>query len=434
MRMKSVALPVAALLAFPAVAEALSFLGATDRNPLLYACGEEMAFTVTLVDREAGNAPVKGRRLVWTRQGDDGKKEGGEARSDEPLVVKTRLAKPGFVRLTVNVLDEDGRKVREAKDGRDVCWDGGAGADVSRIEAWPPPGDLNAFWDARLAELARTPCEATLTELKPRTDKVRFAKFLVPMAGEDWPAQGLVAWPKDARPGTLPLDVSVTGYGFHATAMGENQAAEGAGKIMISITRQGEDPRREPGYYENIRTNLCRGFCFRNNGGKVEETDYYKMLMRDVQSVRWAKTLPFWNGKDIHVHGGSMGGYQAIGLAALDRDVTSVNASIPWCADFAGPAKFGRMGGWAPGWTKALDYVALAHLATRVRCPVEMDIGLGDYVCPPSGEVLLFNALGGKKRLKAVQNRGHGSCYGPNPPAYSFAGLITGDCENGKRD
>jgi len=400
--------------------ERLSFTGYSNKNPLLYSCGEEMRFYVTLVDTARNDAPVKGRRLVWTRTGDDGVTEKGEAASDEPLLVKTSIAKPGFVRVTVKVLDAAGKPVRDVERKREVMWDGGAGADVNRIPAVPLPADFDAFWDARRAALAKAPCAARLTELPSRNGKVALAKFLVPMPDAETPAQGLVAWPKAARPHTLPLDVEVTGYGFHRTHLDESRALLGSGRILVSITRQGEDPRREEAYYKNIETNVCRHFCFRNNNGRPEETDFYKMLMRNVQALRWAKTLPTWDGRSIRVHGGSMGGYQALGLAALDPQVSEVGAYIPWCADFAGYAKFKRLGGWAPGWTKALDYVALAHLATRVRCPVEMQIGLGDYVCPPSGEVLLFNNLKGPKKLTATQNMGHGSALGPNPPVYRF--------------
>lgn len=402
----------------------LSFKGYTNKCPLLYSCGEEMRFYVTLVDTADGNKPVKGRKLVWTRRGDDGVTTSGEATSDEPLEIKTKIDKPGFVRLTVNVLDENGKKVRDEKANRDVCWDGGAGADVNRIETWPIPGDFAAFWDCQIAALGEMPCTATLTELESRSDKVSFAKFLIPMPGEAMPAQGLVARPNDAKPGTLPIDVAVTGYGFGKTVFDERLALAGAGRILISITRQGEDPWREPEYYENIRTNVCKNYCFRNTDKRPEDTDHFKMLMRDALALRWAKTLPQWNGKDLKTHGGSMGGYQAIGLAALDPQVSEVDAEVPWSADFAGANKFKRMGGWLPGWTESLDYLALASLATRVTCPVKMRIGLGDYVCPPSGEMLLFNALKGKKTLVANQNRGHGGAYGPDAPCYSFENKI----------
>ena len=117
-----------------------------------------------------------------------------------------------------------------------------------------------------------------------------------------------------------------------------------------------------------------------------------------------------------------MGGYQALGVAALDASVSRVDAFIPWCADLAGAAKFGRLGGWAPEWRPALDYVALSHLATRVTCPVAMQIGLGDYVCPPSGETILYRNLRGPKWLTVKQNMGHDADHGPDVASFTISG------------
>ena len=406
-----------------ACAESLTFLGSCARSPLDYHVGEEMTFTVTLVDREAANRPVPGRRLVWKRQGDDGRVEQGTATSDRPLVVKTRSDRPGFVRLTVNVLDAQGKEVRDPQKNRAVVWDGGAGADVWDIARQPIPADFDAFWDARLAKLRATPAEATVTPLASRSDKVFFAKFSVPMAEDaSFPAQGLVAYPKAAKDATLPMEVAFAGYGRpNSTTLDESQALKGGGRILLAFTSQGEDPCGDAAYYDNFRTNVCKDFCFRNNGGAPEETDYVKMLLRHARALQWAKTLPAWNGRDILTRGGSMGGYQALGVAALDPDVSRVSAFIPWCADLAGWKNFGRLGGWAPGWTPALDYVSLAHLATRVTCPVTMTIGLGDYVCPPSGEVILYANLRGPKKMTVKQNMGHGSEYGPDVETFALS-------------
>ena len=406
-----------------ACAESLSFIGSCARNPLDYRVGEEMTFAVTLVDQDDANRPVPGRRLVWARKGDDGLVEKGVATSERgPLVVKTRSAKPGFVRLTVNVQDETGANVRDAAKGREVVWAGGAGADVREIPSQPPPSDFDAFWDARLAALRATPAQAKVTPLDSRSDRVAFAKFLVPLGGAAFPAQGLVAWPKDAAPGTLPMEVAFAGYGrVGSTSLDERRALDGGGRILLAFTSQGEDPRETAAYYDNFRTNVCRDFCFRNNNGAPEETDFCWMLLRHARALQWAKTLPQWNGRDLLTRGGSMGGYQALGVAALDPDVSRVSAFIPWCADLAGAAKFGRQGGWAPGWTPALDYLSLASLATRVTCPVALTIGLGDDVCPPAGEMILYRNLRGPKTMTVRQNMGHGSDHGPAVDVFTFA-------------
>ena len=49
-----------------------------------------------------------------------------------------------------------------------------------------------------------------------------------------------------------------------------------------------------------------------------------------------------------------------------------------------------------------------------------MEIGLGDYICPPSGQMILFRNLKGPKTMKVNQNFGHGAPYGVNTAAYEF--------------
>ena len=413
-------------LPFFVVAENLAFVGGTDSNAMLYSCGQPIRFNLRLVDRDAGCAPVAGRTLVWERTGDDGITEKGEADSTSPLSIVTKIDKPGFVHLVVRVRKAgDSAKWERTADGkRDVSWDGSAGADVNKIEAWPIPADFNAFWDARVDEISKAPCNVQLTPLESKEKDVAYVKFSIPMPDGTHAATGVAAWPTNVPPRSLPLRICVTGYGFGRTGIHLPSVKRDGGRIELSVTRQGEEPREDDAYYSNLQTNICKNFCFRNNRGKPEQTDYCKMLLRGLMAMRWAKTLPLWNGKDMVTTGGSMGGYQAIGLAALDRQVTMVDATIPWCADFAGYSKFKRLGGWQPGWSQTLDYMALSHLATRVTCPVRMLIGLGDYVCPPSGEVLLFNNLKGSKRLVVQQNMVHGSRLGPHAPCYVFDGRI----------
>ncbi|WP_366942970.1 acetylxylan esterase [uncultured Victivallis sp.] len=84
----------------------------------------------------------------------------------------------------------------------------------------------------------------------------------------------------------------------------------------------------------------------------------------------------------------------------------------------------GDWGGWAPGYTETLRYFDTANLATRVKCPTTIAIGLGDYVCPPSGQMILFRNLAGEKTIKIHQNRIHGRCLQPDPYETVFTGEI----------
>lgn len=417
--MKLTVLSLSLACATVAFAESLSFTGKTDKNPVLYKSGEAMNFTITLVDKAAKNAPVKGRKLKWTRAGDDGKTEKGEAVSDDPLKITTKIDQPGFVRITVKVLGPDGKPVKNGD--RDLVFDGGAGADVNDITTTPIPKDFNQFWDGQLATLASEPMKGELLPCDQKDDAVEYHTFRVNMQPGEGPATGVVAWPKNAAPKSLPMLVHVTGYGFGATGIGAGEVKQG--KLVVSITRHGENPRADKAYYKNLQTNVLKSYCWRNTKTKTAN-DEFKMIMRDVRALAFIKTLPQWNGKDIKVTGGSMGGFQSIALAALDPAVTECSPFVPWMIDLAGRTNFKRMGGWLPDWTPELAYIDSINLATRVKCPVNMTIGLGDYVCPPSGEMLLFRNLKGPKTMTAKQNMGHGSIYGVDTQEYTFKDAI----------
>lgn len=404
-------------LTFSVFAEKLYFDGRTDKNPLLYKTGEEMIFTVTLKDQDNNNTPVKGRQLIWKRVGDDGKTETGKAVSDTPLVVKTSIDKPGFVRLTVNVLGADNKPLK----GRNEKFDGGAGANANEIPAYPLPKDFNEFWNTEVKKLYDTPYTVKLDEVVSKDPKIKVCKFAITTFKNERNATGFIAVPINAGEKSLPISVSVSGYGFGATAI--PYATARRGNIALSITRHGEAPDQDKDYYDRLRKNEMKGFCFRNNNSKYEN-DFYKMIMRALRVLQYAESLPEWNGKSIITNGGSMGGFQAIAIAALDPKVTQCNAYIPWVADLAGVSKFKRMNGWRPGFTEVLGYFDTANLATRVKCPAAVFIHLGDYVCPPSGQMILFRHLAGPKTLEVRQNGGHGSSYQPNPATYEFKQTI----------
>ena len=80
--------------------------GVTDKGPLDYAIGEDMTFTLTV---QGAQELPPGLKLCWTRTGDDGQEQKGTADIASPLVVKTSLNRPGFVRLYAELCEEIGR-------------------------------------------------------------------------------------------------------------------------------------------------------------------------------------------------------------------------------------------------------------------------------------------------------------------------------------
>ena len=154
-------------------------------------------------------------------------------------------------------------------------------------------------------------------------------------------------------------------------------------------------------------------FGFRNNE-TAAECDFNYMILRDLRAVEYLKSLPEWNGRDLTVNGGSMGAFQSINVAALDKDVTVVQARIPWCANLGG-VKFGRLRGWRPDHVPALDYFDIVNQGKRVKAYADIYIGLGDRACPASGQFAMYNAMTCKKKLVYQQTAGHRTPSPGNP-------------------
>ena len=272
----------------------LAFIGTTDKNPLEYALNETITFTVTLVDKDNGNAAVTGRDLKWTLSGDDSSVTNGTATSDTPLVVTTAITSPGFVRLKVQVKDND-----TWLDDKDNVFDGGAGADVMNIQEWPAPADFASFWTAATNTLYSTPYVPVCTNFNPAgaVSGVSYYLFDIPVAAGELNVTGILAKPANAAAGSCGIITHTEGYGFGRTGLPSSSEVL-AGNIVVNIARHGENPwHPDDSYYTNeVQNGFAKSFCFRNNDLTVQDTDYYKMAMRDLRALQYAKSLPEWNG------------------------------------------------------------------------------------------------------------------------------------------
>ena len=168
--------------------------GATDRDPLGYKAGETMSFTL---------AAKGGKSVRWTRTGDDGRTEKGEASADKPVVVKTSLDRPGFVRIVAELLDASGKAV--------ASFDGGAGAEVDGIRPDnPAPEDFDAFWARHKAALAKVAMDGAICrEVASGRSDVKLYEVSIPCAGPR-PATGFLSVP--AKPGKYPARIHFHGY------------------------------------------------------------------------------------------------------------------------------------------------------------------------------------------------------------------------------
>ena len=217
-----------------------------------------------------------------------------------------------------------------------------------------------------------------------------------------YPVSGYLRLPRDAREGELPIIVRYIGYSVDTAPIPPKKRA-----IQFSINPHGINNGESSKYYDNLEKNELSAFGFRNEENASPETVYFKyMVLRAIQALRFCKTIPLWDKKNITLVGGSMGAMQAVSAAAHDDGVTRLEIEIPWLCDLRGIEK-GRLEGWRPENSRGMDYYDTVYQAARVKCETFITAGLGDYSCPPSGVTALYHALGGKKHLTMQQNRTH---------------------------
>jgi cephalosporin-C deacetylase-like acetyl esterase len=420
--------------------------GETDKARAIdYRPGEEMVFTLSI--QGAKSVPEGKYFIHWTRTGDDGVTETGKAPASlsKPLVIKTKLDKPGFVRLEAVVKDAKGKAYRKSFKGdpntpegkkalnrfermdKRVFFDGGAGVMTDTLQSVPEPKDFDEFWAKRKARLAKVPMNPVIKEHPSRNKDVRIFTFTVSCAGPR-PVTGQYTMP--AKPGKYPAQISFHGYGAafvqHVPSSGPSD------RIAMFINAHGYELEREPEYYKEFYNSIkSNGRTFGLDSewqNKSVDTAYFGwMCYRIMRALQFLKTLPEWNGKDITATGGSMGGLQTVWAAGLDPDVTVARPGIPWCCDMGGRVTLKRLvSGWSVQETEALRYFDPVNLAKRIskNCKVEITrAGLGDYCCPPSGVAILYNNIPGPKKINWVQ----GSTHGYVPPEKHQAFSLTGN-------
>ena len=403
--------------------------GRCDREIPVYGPGERMTFTFDV--RGFEGLDKSAHRLVWTRTGDDGRSESGEAPADRPLVLATSLDRPGFVRYYVELRDAADNVVRRENGERKVFFDGGAGVDILKIrQGVPEPADFDAFWSRRKAELAAVAWKdgVKAEKLDSGRDDVELYAVSIPCAGGR-PATGFLSVPAAAKAGRkFPARIGFHGYGASWSKGATDQpkpARLAKDWVALDLSAHGFELMRDKAYYDDLRQKAGSNgydYAFDPAQNADPEKAYFRgMTFRVMRALEYLKSRPEWNGKELLAAGGSMGGLQTIWAAALDPDVTRANPDIPWCCDIGGTEVGRNRGDWYVKWVPALGYYDPVNMARRIpkSCTVRITrAGLGDYICPPTGVMAFYNNLTCPKSVSLLQNSTHG--YVPAAPQHVF--------------
>ena len=327
--------------------------------------------------------------------------------------LETKFEAPGTVLLEV-------RWKSETQSGRVT---GGAVAAPDRIAlSSPAPADFNAFWDAKLKDLAAIPANPQLESADSGKTNVSYWKITMdnirgshiqgqlarPSQGEKFPALLIVQWA-----GVYPLQ----------RTWATDRAAQG----WLVLNIQAHDlPINEPvKFYQEQSVGALRNYW--SIGNDDRETSYFlRMYLSCYRAAQYLTERPDWDGRTLVVMGDSQGGQQTLVTAGLHPKITAAMALVPAGCDMLGP-DVGRKGGW-PQWYDNINgkdpqkvhdasrYYDAVNFAARIKCPVLVGLGLLDETCPPAGVLAAVNQITTRKEVVILPKSGHQDTAGSQAP------------------
>ena len=321
-------------------------------------------------------------------------------------VLSESASKPDW--LLLEITGKDGT-------GASFTTDGGALFSPEKITvSAPPPADFDAFWQARLDELAQVPVNPVLTSQPSGVAGVDYAlvqmdnirgthiqgQIARPTSGSKFPALLIVQWAGvysldptwvtgRAQQGWLALNIQA--HDIHAVDVASYYTAEENGPLANYWAQGNEDPN----------------------------TSYFlRMYLACYRAVDYLASRPDWDGRVLVVTGASQGGLQTLLAASINPKVTAALALVPAGCDQTGP-DVGRSPGW-PQWyyqtwlgqdpakvKAASRYYDICNFVSRIRCPVLVGTGLIDTTVPPIGVYAAFNQIRSPREIMAMPLSGH---------------------------
>lgn len=308
-------------------------------------------------------------------------------------------------------------------DGKDLKALGGAVVSPEKIKPSAPcPADFDAFWKAKLGELAAVPPHPVLAPATSGKSGVQYWQLTLDNI-RGTKIRGHLARPAQGQKFPAILFVQYAGV----YPLPKNSAVGAASEGWLALNISAHDlPLEEPqAFYDQQNNGPLKNYTAIGNDDR-EKSYFLRMFLACHRAVEYLAQRPDWNGKTLVVSGTSQGGLQTFVTAGLNHKVTALLAMVPAGCDNTG-ALAGRRPGW-PYWMssaagkdqqKALEtskYFDGVNFAARVKCPALVGIGLIDTTSPPEGVWSAVNLMQGPKEVVALPlaaHRDHNNAQAP---------------------
>ncbi|RCK69198.1 acetylxylan esterase [Desertihabitans brevis] len=289
----------------------------------------------------------------------------------------------------------------------------------------PEPDDLDAFWDATLAENGHP--------LDVRMQRVETGLSLVDVHDLTFAGYGgapIRAWYTVPAGATGPLPTVVTFHGFSGGRGLPHQVDPWplAGWAHLSMDTRGQgwnNGGTEATPDPDLGGGTAAGSGLMVAGVDDPRTYYYRRVYVDaVRALQAAATLEHVDADRIIATGGSQGGGLTIAAAALAAKVglplRGAMPDVPFLCDFrrsvdlASRGPYPQIETFLKGWRGrtaqvfgTLDYFDGVHLARRAACPALFSVAVLDDICPPSTVFAAYAEWPAEKQIEVYDFNGH---------------------------
>ncbi len=274
------------------------------------------------------------------------------------------------------------------------------------------PADFAAFWKGVLAAAAKIPLNATVTPVPMRStpdvevfevhydslDQVRIAGWYCLPRQRSEPLPAMVFYPGYVSEPTFPKAQAKEGFATFGAAP--------RGKLR-------SNSHYNPGYPGLLTYNIVDRNTYSYRGFYVDAWRVIDFLL----------TRPEVDPQRIGIQGGSQGGALTLLTAAMRPEVAAASAQAPYLAGMVDAIKLTHSYPYEEineylrlhpehnaAVTETLAYFDCINFVDRIQCPIIVNLGLCDNVCPPETGYAAFAQIGSAdKKLYTYAGHGHDS-------------------------